>query len=107
MKVHWTDVAAKDRSDKHRLRQLDCGTFYLTLHEYLPGWQDEWHSHPESQFGWVLQGEMQIWTGDDAIVQPAGQAVFISGGVRHKSAAPKEQTITLNMYVKPNPSSNT
>jgi len=101
VKINWADVPAKQKSEQHVVRQLDCGSFYFTVHEYSPGWGDEWHSHPEAQFGHVLRGGMRVWIEKEVIEQGEGESVFISGGVKHKSAVPSQKTMTLNLYVKP------
>lgn len=101
MKINGVGVPAKQKSPLHTASELDCGSFYLTLHEYSPGWEDEWHSHPEAQFGHVLAGAMRVWIEGKLIEQTEGDSVFIPGGLMHRSAAPAEKTVALNLYVKP------
>jgi len=101
MKIRWSEVPEKRKNEKHVVRQLDCGTFYLALHEYEEGWSDESHQHPEAQFGHVLKGSMQVYIeGEEVIKQESGQAVFIRSMVKHRSAVSIGRTIALNLYLK-------
>ncbi len=101
MKIRWSDVPARRKDERHVVRQLDCGSFYLTLHEYEAGWADESHQHPEAQFGHVLEGSMSVFIeGREVIEQKERQSVFIQSMVEHRSAAPTERTIALNLYLK-------
>ena len=99
MKIRWNEVPAKGKDEKHVAREIDCETFYLTLHEYEPGWADESHQHPEAQFGHILKGSMQVYVeGKEVIEQKEGQSAFIRSMVKHRSANPTERTIALNLY---------
>lgn len=101
MIINWDDVPTQQKSASHRKRELDCGSFFLTLHEYSPGWKDEAHSHPEDQFGYVVQGNMRLCIEGTSFEQGEGQSVFISGELEHSASTPTQKTICLNLYVKP------
>jgi quercetin dioxygenase-like cupin family protein len=102
MKIKWDDVPAEQLSADRLRRQLDLGSFYLARHEYEPGYERDWHAHPESQFGHVLEGSMQIWIEDEMFEQAAGESIFIASGLTHKMVVPSEKTVVLNLYIKPN-----
>jgi quercetin dioxygenase-like cupin family protein len=101
MKIEWDQVPGKQMGEGHVRRQVDCGSFFLALHEYEPGWHDQLHSHPHGQFGHVLQGAMRISVEGETLDQGAGQTIFISGNRPHSSAVPDEKTVSFNLYVKP------
>jgi quercetin dioxygenase-like cupin family protein len=100
MRINGEEIPARPMSDGHIRTQLDCGTFFLTLHEYDAGWHDELHTHPHGQFGHVLEGEMVLRIDGEEIEQLEGESIFVSGNVEHSSSAPVK-TVTLNLYVKP------
>jgi len=101
MKICWNDVPAKKKTENHSIRQLEFGSFYLTRHEYEAGWADEDHQHPEAQFGHVLEGSMTVFIEDEEVMeQEEGQAIFIQGMIEHRSAAPANRTVALNLYMK-------
>jgi len=101
MIIHWEDAPAKRKTPDHLVRQIECSSFYLVLHEYEPGWGDEEHRHPERQFGYVLEGSMSVFIeGTEVITQGEGQSVFIRSMVEHRSAAPTTRTMALNLYMK-------
>ena len=101
MRINGEEIPAKQRSESHVRAQLDCETFFLTLHEEEPVRHDETHAHPHNQFDHVLQGAMQIHVGGEVIDQSKGRPVSILGCQEHSSAAPTERTATLYLYVRP------
>ena len=100
MKVNGMEIPALDRGEGHVRTQLDCGTFFLTLHEYSPGWHDVTHTHPHGQFGHVLEGAMKLWVEGGEVDQDEGESIFVPGSVEHSSSA-ATKTVTLNLYIKP------
>lgn len=101
MKINWADVPVEQLSADRRRQQLDLGPCYVVMHEYAPGYERDWHSHPEAQFGHIFEGSMRIWIEDEVFDQAAGETIFIAGGLKHKLAVPDQKTVVLNLYLKP------
>jgi quercetin dioxygenase-like cupin family protein len=47
------------------------------------GKEDAGHEHPFDQCGILLEGQLEMWIGEERAVLAPGQAYFILSGVRH------------------------
>jgi transcriptional regulator with XRE-family HTH domain len=45
---------------------------------------DLWWEHDEEEFVYVLEGELEMFLGDEAVTLVAGDSTYYEGGVRHR-----------------------
>ncbi len=70
----------------------------LSLAEFIPAAEVEWHSHPHEQVGVVVQGHATFQVGDAEQVLGPGDMYRIPGGVRHRVVAGEEGCTALDVF---------
>jgi len=56
------------------------------------------HEHPHEQMGYILAGEMELWTADERRTLRPGDAYHIPGGVRHGARAGAAGAVILDAF---------
>lgn len=99
--IRWADVPEKEIHRGHYRRQVEYPTCYVALHRYTgDGEGYGLHSHPETQAGYVLTGEMAM------LFEGAPSAVFqddsyvIPTALHHGGKAASAESVVINLYVK-------
>jgi len=69
--------------------------------EIGPGMEDTGHEHPFDQCGIVLEGNIQMFVGDDVKLLEPSEAYFIPAGQRHGWKTFEEPARILDVSRKP------
>ncbi len=69
------------------IRPLAGQHVMLSYVELAPGAEVPTHAHPHEQGGIVLEGEVELWAGDERRVIRRGDMFMVPGGVPHGARA--------------------
>jgi len=88
----WSDMPATEVRPGAKGRNIDGEKASISLFEMAPGAEGALHDHDNEQINYVLEGELEFSTGEEAVVLKAGQVVVFPPHAPHKvrniSAAP-------------------
>jgi len=66
---------------EEKLKSLGYGSFYTWYDP--PGTYYDWHTHPEDEVRYVLEGEITIGTEEGVYSLKAGDMLEVKAGTRH------------------------
>jgi quercetin dioxygenase-like cupin family protein len=99
--IRWRDLPEKEIHQGHYRCQVEYPTCYVALHRYTADGEGYApHSHPETQAGYVLTGEMAMLFEDAAATVAEGQSYVIPTALRHGGKAASQESVVINLYVK-------
>jgi len=75
----------------------------LSVVRFEPDSEGTMHSHPEEQWGVLLEGECIRLQGDEAVAMKAGDFWHTPGGVAHTIRAGSAGALVLDIFSPPRP----
>lgn len=74
--------------EKVLLQQIGAGKNINAVHwNFEDGAEIDLHQHSQEQFGYVIQGSLEVTIGDECVLLQAGDAYFIPANVPHRFIA--------------------
>jgi len=101
MASHFTsakELRGKEIAKGVMMKPLPGKNVMLSYVELTEGSEVPTHSHPHEQGGMVIEGEFEMWIGDERKVMRPGDMYMIAGGVPHGGRPVGGRAIVLDVF---------
>jgi quercetin dioxygenase-like cupin family protein len=99
--IRSNEVPPKVLSALAQRRTVTGDTLMITRYEAKAGAEFEAHSHPEEQWGVLLEGECIRLQGDEEVAMKAGDFWHTPGGVAHSIRTGCAGALVLDIFSPP------
>jgi quercetin dioxygenase-like cupin family protein len=80
------------------IRPLAGNHVMLNYVEFQPHAEVPTHSHPHEQLGLMIEGQLDLWVGDDRRTLLPGDTYVIPGGLPHGARAGASPALVLDVF---------
>ncbi|MHC1637130.1 MAG: cupin domain-containing protein [Candidatus Nezhaarchaeales archaeon] len=89
-------------NDKVRRKVFYAGNLMFVIYDMDPGAEVPLHSHPEEQAGFIVQGEVEVYTDKDRKVLKAGSWYYFASNEPHggKIVGP-QRALVVDVFTPP------
>lgn len=101
MPSHFTsskDLRGKEIAKGVMMKPLAGRSVMLCYFELAPGSEIPTHSHPHEQAGMVIEGQLELWIGDERKILQPGDMYTCPGGVPHGGRVVDGPVIALDVF---------
>jgi len=92
------ELRGKEIAKGVMMKPLPGKNVMLSYVELAPGSEVPTHSHPHEQGGMVVEGQFEMWIGDERKTMGPGEMYMIAGGVPHGGRPVGGRAIVLDVF---------